>query len=152
MFAFTSVIYLFNDIWVGLWSINYFEHDSKGMYLIVFIFTAVFLWLYILLRDIIYMKFLSTISNKVYLNSVDNVVNAEMEWHNNVSMDNVIYRLTIDVSVLDDVIKNDFMKIFEAVSQLIVGTIILNIYLAGYYLIITVVNIYVMYKLMHQFI
>jgi hypothetical protein len=45
---------------------------------------------------VVYQKFISAISNKVYMNSVDNVVNAEMRWHNNISLAKIIYRLTMD--------------------------------------------------------
>ena len=96
MFLFTTCIYMSSDFWLGIWSINYFNIKRQSFYLIIYIVIGVVLSFYILFRDVVYQKFISAISNKVYMNSVDNVVNAEMRWHNNISLAKIIYRLTMD--------------------------------------------------------
>lgn len=96
MFLITTLIYIASDLWLGLWSINYFNLQGTSMYLFVYIAIAMVLLFYILFRDVVYQRFISSLSNKVYMNSVDNVVNAEMKWHNNISLSKIIYRLTMD--------------------------------------------------------
>lgn len=142
---------MFSDIWLGLWSIDYFALKDKSGYIMIYVALFVFLCFYIFMRDIIYQRYITAISNKMYLNSIDNVVNAEMNWHNQISLSKLIYRLTMDQSLLDDKIILDCMKLFEASILLIGGFIILNVFFFGYFLIISIIFFIITKKIIQRF-
>lgn len=90
-------------------------------------------------------------SNKLYMNCVDNVVNAEMQWHNKISLNNIIYRLTMDVNLIDDTIRTDCQRLFESLVSLFGGLLILNIFFPGYFAIVTLIFFLIVKNLLSRF-
>ena len=54
LFIISISIFIFSDLWLGLWSINFFKLDQKVNYLITYIAIAFGLIIYLLLRDCVY--------------------------------------------------------------------------------------------------
>lgn len=152
LFLLTAIFYAMFDILLGFWAVNFLELNDLRTYVYIYIAAAVFISIYIIIRDIVFQKFLSILSNSIYMRSVSNVVNSEMEFLTSYTPSRIIYRLTKDQALLDDSLNIHILNAMEDLSLLLVGFVILNYFYFGYFAVVSLFFFYFSFSIIRRYI
>ena len=138
LFIFSSFLFIFGDIWLGLWSgdvLSFTETQYMIYYGLVTFLAAVF----IILRDHVFRINFRSLSDKLNRLLLEHLMDLKLDWLSRNPSSRIFSKITRDQMLIDEDLNSITLTAFANAMNLLVGILVVNYVYRGIFIVFTII-------------
>ena len=151
LFMMTTSLMLFNDMWMGAWSLDLFDLDNNS-YLLMYVAITLMTLLAVLVRERWFYIVMMNTSNTIHSRMISSLLRIDIFWLTFHPKTRVSYKLSYDMKRVDQMYNALIQQSFDAFTMIIGGIVLTNYVFVGLYLVVYLIISVFVYRVAKKYV